>query len=185
MPVDRQLSEWIIYNSQMTGGVENSAPLHAHISRSSGRCYDLSFEAVLQEYLQFPYEYYLFALPFWGYYCKLSLQTVPNHSITRIRIGRKRWRNNTADNSVSEDIGQSLHTCTCSELQKWTLFAGSRGCKAWIIGVLSDLNFSNFVVLIALDFWYSVSRAIPFSDLVDVFQSFGRGGEAELLPSSV
>jgi hypothetical protein len=40
----------------MTGGVENSVPLHAHVPRTSGRCYDLPFEAVLQEYLQFPYE---------------------------------------------------------------------------------------------------------------------------------
>jgi hypothetical protein len=42
--------------SQITGGVEN-AVLHVDIPRTGGRDSDLLFEAVLQEYLQFPYEF--------------------------------------------------------------------------------------------------------------------------------
>jgi hypothetical protein len=36
--------------------VENAVPLHADIPRTGGRGSDSRFEAVLQEYLQFPYE---------------------------------------------------------------------------------------------------------------------------------
>jgi hypothetical protein len=42
--------------SQVTGGVENAVPLHVYIPHTDRRSSDLSFEAVLQEYLQFPYE---------------------------------------------------------------------------------------------------------------------------------
>jgi hypothetical protein len=53
--------------SHITGGVGNAVPLHAHIPRSGGRGSDLSSESVMQEYLQFPYEYFLFySFPIWG-----------------------------------------------------------------------------------------------------------------------
>jgi hypothetical protein len=52
--------------SRVTGGVENAVPLHTDIPRTSGRGCDLPFEAVLQEYLQFSYKYFLLVLPFRG-----------------------------------------------------------------------------------------------------------------------
>jgi hypothetical protein len=55
--------------SQITGGDENAGPLHEDIPRTGGRNSDLPFEAVLQEYLQFPYKYFLLVhFPF-GCYC--------------------------------------------------------------------------------------------------------------------
>jgi hypothetical protein len=48
----------VVNISQITG-VENAVPLHVHIPRIGGRGSDLPFEAVLREYLQFPYEYFL------------------------------------------------------------------------------------------------------------------------------
>jgi hypothetical protein len=52
---------------QITGGVENAVPLNVDIPCTSRRDSDLPFEAVLREYLQFPYEYFLLALlPFGG-----------------------------------------------------------------------------------------------------------------------
>jgi hypothetical protein len=59
--------------SQNTGAVENAVPLHIDIPRIGGRSSDLPFETVLQEYLQFPYKYFLLLLPFWGYSCKRCL----------------------------------------------------------------------------------------------------------------
>jgi hypothetical protein len=56
--------------SQIIQGVENAVPLYADIPRTSGKGSDVPFEAVLQEYLQFPYEYFLLVLPFGGYFCK-------------------------------------------------------------------------------------------------------------------
>jgi hypothetical protein len=62
----------------MTGGVENAVPLHTDIPRTDGRGSDLSFEAVLQEYLQFPYEYFPLALlPFEDNGCKLCPASNP------------------------------------------------------------------------------------------------------------
>jgi hypothetical protein len=47
--------------------VENAVPLHVDVAHTGGRASHLSFEAVLQEYLQFPYEYFLLVfLPFGG-----------------------------------------------------------------------------------------------------------------------
>jgi hypothetical protein len=42
------------------------------------------------------------------------LQTTPEEKNLRIKIGWTCWPNTTADNSVPEDIGQSLHRHTCS-----------------------------------------------------------------------
>jgi hypothetical protein len=54
--------------SQITGVVESAVALHADIPRTGGRGSDLPFEAVMQEYLQFPYEYFILVLlPFGGY----------------------------------------------------------------------------------------------------------------------
>jgi hypothetical protein len=44
-------------SSQITGDVD--AVLHVDVPRTGERDSDLVFEAFLQEYLQFPYEYYL------------------------------------------------------------------------------------------------------------------------------
>jgi hypothetical protein len=55
--------------SQITGGVEDAIPLLLDIPRTSGIGSDLPFEAVLQEYLQFPYEYFLSALLLFRGYC--------------------------------------------------------------------------------------------------------------------
>jgi hypothetical protein len=45
----------VVNTSQITGGVENAVPAHRDIPRIGGRGSDLPCEAVLQEYLQFPY----------------------------------------------------------------------------------------------------------------------------------
>jgi hypothetical protein len=58
--------------AQITGDVENVAPLYVDIPRTGGRSSDLPFEAVLQEHSQFPYEYFRSVLlPFWCYCCAL------------------------------------------------------------------------------------------------------------------
>jgi hypothetical protein len=63
--------------SQITGGAENTAPLYVDIPHTGGRSSD-PFGAVLQEYLQFPYKYFLLViLPFKGYCCKLFLSNKP------------------------------------------------------------------------------------------------------------
>jgi hypothetical protein len=57
--------------SQITGGVENAVAVHIDISRTGRRGSDLPFQAVLQEYFQFPYEYFpLVVHLFVGYCCK-------------------------------------------------------------------------------------------------------------------
>jgi hypothetical protein len=52
--------------SQITGGVENALSLHVNIPRTDGRSSDLSFEAVLQEYLQFPMNIFFISSSFLG-----------------------------------------------------------------------------------------------------------------------
>jgi hypothetical protein len=71
------------YLCSQTTSVENSVSLHVDIPRTGGRGSD---EAVLQEYFQFPYEYFLLVLLFRGYCCKFVLQTTPEEKITRIEI---------------------------------------------------------------------------------------------------
>jgi hypothetical protein len=52
------------------------------------RKFDLPFEAVLQEYLQFPYEYFLLVFFLSGVTAVNSvLQLTPEEKITRIKIG--------------------------------------------------------------------------------------------------
>jgi hypothetical protein len=48
--------------SQITEGALNAVPLHVDIPRTGKIGSDLPFEAVLQEYFQFPYEYFLLIL---------------------------------------------------------------------------------------------------------------------------
>jgi hypothetical protein len=73
--------------SQITGGLENAVPLHVDIPRTGRGGSDLSFEALLQEYLQFPYEYFLLVLlPFGGYSCKLYPSNNPKEKVTRIKV---------------------------------------------------------------------------------------------------
>jgi hypothetical protein len=79
----------ISYNSPITGGVENAVPLHVHIPRTGRRGSDLPFEAVLQEYLKFPYDYFILVLLlFGGYCCKLCpSNNLTKKNITGIKIG--------------------------------------------------------------------------------------------------
>jgi hypothetical protein len=57
--------------SQITGGDESAVLLHAQITCTGRKGSDLPSEDVLQEYLQFPYDYFLLVLlPFRGYCCK-------------------------------------------------------------------------------------------------------------------
>jgi hypothetical protein len=59
-------------SSQATGSVENAVSLHVDDPCTGGRSSDLLFEAVSQECLQFPYDYFLLViLPFEGYCFKL------------------------------------------------------------------------------------------------------------------
>jgi hypothetical protein len=53
-------------SSQITGGIENAVFLHLDIPHTAGRGSDFPFEAVLQEHLQFPQEYFLLVLLFRG-----------------------------------------------------------------------------------------------------------------------
>jgi cbb3-type cytochrome oxidase subunit 3 len=58
--------------------------LHADIPRTGGKGSDLAFEAVLQEYLQFPYEYFLLVLfLFLGYCCKICSSYNPRRKIRK------------------------------------------------------------------------------------------------------
>jgi hypothetical protein len=68
--------------SQIKVGVENAVPVHVGIPPTGGRGSDLPFEAVLLEYLQFPFEYFLLVLPFVNF----VLQTTPEEKIARIKI---------------------------------------------------------------------------------------------------
>jgi hypothetical protein len=57
--------------SKIRGGVENAIPLYEDIPCTSGMGSDLPSEAVQQEYLQIPFEYFLLVLQFRVYCCKL------------------------------------------------------------------------------------------------------------------
>jgi hypothetical protein len=59
--------------SHITGGIDTAAPLRVDNPHTGGRRSDLPFEDVLQEYLQFAYEYFLLILPFGSYCSKLYL----------------------------------------------------------------------------------------------------------------
>jgi hypothetical protein len=92
MPAGWQCSEWSSYNSQIIEGVENAVPLHRDIPRAGGRCSDFPFEAVLQQYLQFPYEYFLLVFFHLGVtVVKNVLQTTPELKITRNTITWTCW----------------------------------------------------------------------------------------------
>jgi hypothetical protein len=51
---------------KITAGVENAVSLHEGIHRTGRRGSDLPFEAVLQEYLQFPHKYFLLVILLFG-----------------------------------------------------------------------------------------------------------------------
>jgi hypothetical protein len=87
--------------SQITGGVESAAPLHADIPRTGGKGSDLPFEDVLQEYLQFPYDYFLLVLPFRGYCCKFCPPNNPR-------------RKNHKDQDQVNMLAKRLHRYMCS-----------------------------------------------------------------------
>jgi hypothetical protein len=73
--------------SKISGGAENAIPLYEDIPRTGGIGSYLPSEAVRQEHLQFPYEYFPLVLPFEGYCSKLSLSNNPKKkNITRIKI---------------------------------------------------------------------------------------------------
>jgi hypothetical protein len=62
--------------------------LHVDIPRIGGRGSDLPFEAVLQEYLEFSYDYFILVLPFGGYCCKLCPSNNSRGKDLRIKFGR-------------------------------------------------------------------------------------------------
>jgi hypothetical protein len=70
-------------NSQITESVENVVYLHVDIPHTGGRGFDLPFEDVLQEYLQFPYKY-LFVLLLTVE--NFVLQITPEETITRSKV---------------------------------------------------------------------------------------------------
>jgi hypothetical protein len=51
--------------------------LHVDIPRTGGRGFDLLFDAILQGYLQFPYQYFRLVLPFGVTIVNVVLQTTP------------------------------------------------------------------------------------------------------------
>jgi hypothetical protein len=55
----------------------NAVPLHVDVPRTYGGGSDLPSEAVIQEYLRFPYDYFLLVLQFGGYCCKLCTTNNP------------------------------------------------------------------------------------------------------------
>jgi hypothetical protein len=57
------------------------------MSRARGRSSDLPSEAVLQEYLQFPYEYFLLVLLIFRSVVSFVLRTTPKEKIPMIKIG--------------------------------------------------------------------------------------------------
>jgi hypothetical protein len=57
--------------SQITGGVENTIPLHVDIPCPGERGFDLPSEDAVQVYLKFPYECFLSVRPFKDYFHKL------------------------------------------------------------------------------------------------------------------
>jgi hypothetical protein len=85
------------------------------IRRTGGRGCDLPSEAVLREYLQFPYEYFILVLPFGVYCCKLFPSDNPRRKLTKLRSDERAGQIPLLI-IVPEDIGQSLHTrrYTCS-----------------------------------------------------------------------
>jgi hypothetical protein len=76
----------VLNNSQITGHVENGIHLHADITPTGRSGSDVPFEAVLQEYLQFPYEYFLLLLPFGCYCCKVCPSNNPRKKTASIKI---------------------------------------------------------------------------------------------------
>jgi hypothetical protein len=98
---------------QITGRVENAVPLHADIPFTGRRGSDLAFEDILQEYLPFPYEYFLY-FHLGVSVVNFALQTTPEEKTQGLGSGERAVKITTADNSVPEYIGQSLHRYTCS-----------------------------------------------------------------------
>jgi hypothetical protein len=74
----------VVNNSQITAGVENAVPLHVGIPSTGGRGSDLSFEAVLREYLQFSYECFLLVLRLGGYCCNLCPSNNPRRKNRKV-----------------------------------------------------------------------------------------------------
>jgi hypothetical protein len=72
--------------SQITQGVENAGPIQVDIPCTSRKDYDLSFEAVLQEYLKFPYVYFLLVVSFRGYFINFVLQTTPGECAGQVSL---------------------------------------------------------------------------------------------------
>jgi hypothetical protein len=82
MPITFGMSGGCCLCLQITGGVENAAPLHVDIPRTGGRGFDLPSEDFLQEYFKFPYECFLSILPFEGYCCKVFPSNNPRRKNT-------------------------------------------------------------------------------------------------------
>jgi hypothetical protein len=95
---------------------------------------------------------------------------IPVAIILRILYPCK-WNHAWSENNVSCGSISPSTTDSRNQLQKWTLLAGSRGCKEWITVVLQGLSFHNCVALLALDFDSAVSWARRFSDFLGEYSS--------------
>jgi hypothetical protein len=79
-----------------------------------------------------------------------------------------KWNHSSSEkNDNCGSISPSTIDCR-NQLQKWTLLAGSRSCKAWITVVLWDTSFRNCVSVLALDVDTPVIWARRFSDFLGV-----------------
>jgi hypothetical protein len=78
MPITFGMKGSSYLHSQIIGGVENAVSLHVAIPCNSGTSFHLPSEDALQEYLKFPYEYFLSVhLSFESYCCKLCPSNNP------------------------------------------------------------------------------------------------------------
>jgi hypothetical protein len=92
-------------------------PIRVDIPLTGRRGSDLTFEAVVQEILQFSYENFLLILPFGAYFYKLY----PSNNPRRKRSQGVRWTcwpNTTVDNSIPEE---NRTKPACSVGSSWVL----------------------------------------------------------------
>jgi hypothetical protein len=97
--------------SKITGDVENAVPIYVDIPRTGGRNSDLLFEDALQEYLKFPYEYFLSVLlPFESYCCTLCPSSNARRKKSQeLRSGERAGRISLLIILSPRTIGISLH----------------------------------------------------------------------------
>jgi hypothetical protein len=103
-----------IHRSQ--GVLKMLSHLHVDFPHTGRRGCDQPFKAVLQEYLQIPYKYFLLVLPVEFSVGNFVLQRTTEEKVTVIKFMGMCWQNTTADTriSVPDGIGQSLNIHTCN-----------------------------------------------------------------------